>query len=259
MKPTILIFLVLIGCRALFSQTMLPSDTAPPTDPAKQVPIPPPVQLSPVPTSQEIADLFVAANANFTIDDAVRLVAKKGDGAVPALEQLIFSRTIVGSKRIEGDTSNGTITFAPRKIHALFVLESICTPSAVAVLLRIVREYDDATLRGYALNAINRTYYQQVRKQNIAPDKAVVAELFRCANDQFYVAALQKTISQIAKEGIFLWLGVDFGDPQFQEERIKAGMDGKELNSDDYRKVWWDAKSQVLTWNGNVGRFEASR
>jgi len=67
----------------------LPSATAPPTDQAIQVPIAPPVQLSAVPTAQEIADLFVAANAQFTIYDAVRLVVKKGDVAVPALEHLM--------------------------------------------------------------------------------------------------------------------------------------------------------------------------
>jgi hypothetical protein len=233
--------------------------------------------LSAQPTAQELADLFISAcGGTMNPLDAVGLAAEKGESAVAGLTELLFSETIHGSKQPVNNPAVDTIVIYPNKLYPVLALDSIGTQNAIAALLRAADVHTNPEVRGFALNAIANQYCQfidtsKAKRIKFQPDKMVIRILVNNAGDSTYIGYLQKTIDRIAHEALVQLLGMNFGDPQFKEARIKAAkgkvkMTGEQLSPDqvegqpeetaaNYARLWWNENEKNLSWNKETRHF----
>ena len=227
--------------------------------------------LSSNPTALEFADLFTTGEIGES--EAISRAVEKGDNAVAGLKALLFSETIRGAKRQPSDTGG----FVPNKVAVVLALEGIGTEQSFAVLVRAANSHKNSEVRGVALNALSTVYYRQAQQENLIPDSDVIEALVKSLDDEAYVRLLQKPVRQIAQEGLLKWVGLDFGDPQFEEARIVAaggkyssvGQKGKPKNWDPevdnkkqpqlsaaaYAKLWWEENKSKVSWDKEKKHF----
>lgn len=211
--------------------------------------------LSITPNAREITGLFLDIGKNLNLVEAEEVVAQKGDTAVPALSDMIFSDTLWNSLA-SVDTGEGKATFFEGKLYAIYTLMKIGTPQAFQVLLNAADSCRFAPARAAALNAITNTYHNRATKGTLTPDSRVIGILIKSSTDHTYIWFLHKTIGEVAYEGLMQWLGTDFGEPQFRKARIAAGGSNGELSPSAYRDYWWHENASLLVWNRSTGHFE---
>jgi hypothetical protein len=210
--------------------------------------------LSAVPTSKELSTLFWATGSQLDSKIAIQMAAAKGDGAIPGLAQLL-----VGNSGLIGATSvSASDTLIPTKLYALSTLELIGSPAAISVILQSLASEKSPVIRAYGLNAVSKTYYKKVQAENLTPVQEIITALFQNVDDQTYIGDFQKSVGQIAYEGLMCWIGLDFGDPQFADARMQAGGAQGSFSPAVYRKLWWNQNAGKLAWNGATGHFEVA-
>lgn len=236
----------------IYSMSLLAQDSTNVSHPIQPV-VPSPVKgpiLSTIPTEQELTDLFVSGE--ISSQEAVKRAAEKGDNAISGLRQLLFSELTFGSQRYPDDTGVSSAF----KTYPVLALEAIGSPQATSALVEVANSQTNVEIQGIALNAIANTYYRTVRRDGLIPDKTIVVPLVEHADDSRYVGYYQKAISQIVQDGIIQWLGMDFGDPQFEGARKEGG---KEISAAAYGRQWWQKNVTRLQWNPATGHFEIGK
>jgi len=216
--------------------------------------------LSASPTAQELADLFISIGQDLSSERAVSIVTEKGDKAVPGLSRLLSRNSIGRSDRPANSPPDDTLVTAPYKMHAMAALVAIGTPEALDVVLSMTSSKDKKELVGLALNEVANKYYANAARSRRAPSTKLITALFRMADDQTMIGCLQKSTGQIAQEGIMRWLGIDFGEQQYDDARLKAGKGrGKKLTVAEYRQYWFQQNASKLVWDEEAGRFKAPK
>jgi hypothetical protein len=250
MKAAIAVVFVVLASFPLFSQDS--SQIALPEQaPAVETPKGPP--LSDNPTAREFAELFTSDDLE--AHEAIERAAKKGEKAISGLEGILFSESIRSSRpgTIEGEMMN------PNRILVALALEKIGSMKAFDVLIEAAMTHNNVEVRAVALNIINTSYNAKVKSEILKPKKVVVDALLRNSDDSTFIGYLQKPVCQIAQEGLMIWLGLDFGDPIFQDECVKAGKDQKKTSATEYSRLWWKENGTKLNWNKESQHFEAQK
>ena len=214
--------------------------------------------LSSKPTLSEVVAEFQSQSSQSVMGAAESMVSSKGDSAVDALVELIDSDSISTSMQAT-DTGTASVPFLQWKIMAISTLGEIGTPTAFSALLQVGYAPNRTELSGLTLQILTTTYYERVLKGDVAPDSKVLGILFSAADDPSYVWFLHKKVEDIAYLGLMNWLGMDFGEPQFREARLKAGGSSGELSPEAYSQLWWKQNSANMVWNKETSHFEVGR
>jgi hypothetical protein len=228
-----------------FSFSLLAQDSSqiilPEPQPIIEAPKGPP--LSDTPTAQEFAELFTCGDLGPY--EAVDRAAEKGDKAVAGLTELLFFEGIRSSRPqpISGEM------MPPNRVLVVLALEKIGSPDAFDALIRAATTHANPEIRAVALNIINTSYNKKMKSEKLKPQKELVDALLRNADDSTYIGYLQKPVNQIAQEGLMIWLGLDFGDPVFADERLKASKNGKEATAPECGRLWWKKNKAKTKWN----------
>jgi hypothetical protein len=265
MKKTISVLIVYISSCNLFAQS-----TAQITTQQGQVSINTQSSLlSAQPSAQELTDFFVSASSGAMNPlAAVTLVANQGENAVPGLTTLLFSNAYKCS--IPQSTINQSALYSvnpvdssveqtkliPNKVFVVLALQAIGTPNAVTTLLKAAGINSNPEIRGFALHALNNTFYTDTSKTQLGsspPDTAIIRVLITSSNDSTYIGYLQKHIYEISQDGLMCWLGKDFGGPEFDAART---INGTKMAVNDFEQYWLKINEPKLKWNYSTRHFE---
>ncbi len=256
MKSTIFVLLVSVFSIILYAQDSTQVSVTPPANNVIASTVTPP--LSAVPSAQEITDFFLSTGKDLDPKVAVKTVSERGASAISGLREILFSERVRSSQAVPVDTGDSSFDFPQGRFYAVSALVTIGSDSAMIVLVQAAVTHKLPEIRAFALNAVAKTYYDKVRSEGLTPAENILDVLFRCADDPTYDGTLQKTVSQIASDGLVCWLGLDFGDPQFKEARIKAGGGQQEMAPETFRQLWWKENCGKLVWNKDTGHFEVA-
>lgn len=154
------------------------------------------------------------------------------------------------------DSSIAQSALVPNKVFVVLALQAIGTPDAVTTLLKAAGTSSNPEVRGFALNALNNTFYTDTSKIQLGstpPDTAIIRVLITSSNDSTYIGSLQKHTYQIAQDGLMCWLGKDFGGPEFDSART---INGTKMAVNDFENSWLKTNKAKLKWNFNTRHFE---
>ncbi len=222
--------------------------------------------LSDLPTVQELKRILVATGEG-RLDPFLALPAAigKGDAAVPSLDTVLFSDPIVeiihrkvrigGGGPDAGSTMDVADTVRLNRLFAAMALEAIGSRASYPVLLSAVQRHDDVDIRGMALRALAGTFHEGERLEKFIPDKELVHLLLVNVDDTTRVPYLQKSLGQIAREGLIAWLKQDFGEPQGKNRRLRDAKGGDRGSLAEYREEWWQLNASKISWDDPTRSF----
>ncbi|MEP0826716.1 MAG: hypothetical protein HRF40_14660 [Nitrososphaera sp.] len=206
--------------------------------------------LSSNPPASELAELFKSHDASSK--DAVRRVVERGSGAVDGLVELLLSPTDRWK-----DISDPMASL-PNKLLAVDALARLKSVNGFLALARAAETGPDKEIRGRALYSLAVDYHAAVSKGEIEPTKSIVLAFISNLGNETLVGSIQKTLGQISQEGIVKWLGLDFGDPIFEKERLAASGGGEDIGAIRFAALWWQENSEKLRWNSETHHFEVT-
>jgi hypothetical protein len=238
--------MVMIQIDSVYSQDSLKTDAVP-TPGISIDPLMP--ALSERPTAQEFADYFTSQKFDpiMVVQAAIRI----GEIAVPALSQLLLDASIRSS-----ETAMDTGWAVPNRMFTIKALEGIGGRSAFGALTVAAGTHPEPEIRALAMNALAGKYYQVTRTLNESPDPTIVQAFLANTDDNTYVGHLQRSVGSIALEGLTVWLGIDFGDPKYEQARLTSSRDSKEVSAGKYARIWWQERSSKVKWNRIEGHFD---
>jgi len=253
MKP--IIALLLFSC-ALFAQNPNQNELAPVSlaKPAAKT-----MLVSPNSTAQEIFYLFHASGSKYSRQEAIDAVAEKGDALVPELEKLLRMQKVTATNIAMPDTGESIEVFAPQLAMAVTTLEQIATPMAYAVVIRVAATHVSPYVRSRALRVLTTSYHEKAKNDNITPQSDVLDLLIQNSDDEAFIGEHQKTIKQIAQEGLTQWLGFTFDDPRFDNEKALDKKAKTFTNTKDFATQWRKANALKTTWNKETAHFEVKK
>ena len=204
------------------------------------------VSISETPTSEELRVAFSSAGSG-AADPFIIIpeVVKKGNKAIPALEDLIFTTAGKDQKPEEVQRT---------ALYAIMALEAIGTDTAYNVLFKTASTHSDPEVRGQSLKALAQSYYQKAQEDSVAPDKEVLHILLISVEDTTQTQYQNSSIAQIARDGIQNWLGQKAGE-EINCSRADT-VDVSLTRRNDFRKMQWQNMSEKLQRNRVNGLFE---
>lgn len=212
-----------------------------------------PAEISESPT---VGELTAALSRHRAIDPFVVVlkVASKGDNAVPALKQLLFSTPSVEEPRpinLQADVVDSIEAppASPDRLLAVVALETIGTPMAFAALFEAALDHPDERIRAHAINSLSTSYLYKSQKGNFIPDKGVLHLLLRNADDNTFSAYFGKSTGDIAREGLKEWAGIDLGTLTL----------GRGTATVETREQWWLQNHDKIDWSDELKRFVVRR
>lgn len=216
------------------------------------------IVFSDPPTTQELVDaLAMAASGERDPFEVLGFVVQCGEKAVPGLEEILYSdipKTSVIA-RMESDSGVVEVSRArPGKIYASLALEAIGTASAIKILFRAALDHADRLVRTYALNVMGTTALSLTRGGQVIPDKEVIHLLLRHVDDSTRSTFFQKTVGEIARDGLRNWLQMDLGDLNPAVKSLRMGSE--DIPISEYRDNWWSENRDHIVWSDSKKSFE---
>lgn len=203
--------------------------------------------LSETPTAAELKALLTSGQ--WHISDVLDRVVERGDKAVLGLRDLILD--IGSSSTTVSDSGSAAVDRLP----LIKALERIGSNDAFAALMQCESIESDPQMRCAIISTLSRAHSNMSANQP-QPSKEVVRIFIMNLGDHTFSGEIQRTTRQLAQEGLRRWLGLDFGDWTFRNERIQKGEVGKELSDSEYAKIWWEENESKLVWNGESSHFQ---
>ncbi len=248
MRTFVIALTTLFACANSWSQTAVP-----------------PSKISPSPTVQELTNAFVAIGQG-QLDPFVVFpeIIARGDAAVPALTEVLFSDSVrvvlstTQSTTIDSGAASTTVsdTLYPNKLLPAMALEGIGSQDAYAVLYQAALTHADPNVRGVALNALAGSYYLASNQKNFKPDKELIHLFLKSVDDTAMVSQFEKSVGQIAREGLINWTTQDVGEPQGKATKVRVGPDQTAMALSDFREQWWQQNSGKVSWDAKKGLFK---
>jgi hypothetical protein len=194
------------------------------------------VQLSSSPGAQEVvAILLPVAKGEHDPFAVLPRVIELGDSVVPALASILSGYV---PSATGGALTISTDEMKRIRAYAIASLEAIGTQSAFTVLFGIASSTGDVDHRGAALRAIGIAFHMNAYLDSNTPDSEIIHLLVLNVDDTTFVAGYQKTIGQIAREGLIEWMNWDPGEPQLNFPQA-ASM----------RELWWQSLKDQISWD----------
>jgi hypothetical protein len=253
MKFSIFLFFVVFVCTSLFAQTNNRANNTPPYTSAAQAKQSNLIQIS---TPNELFNIFHSAKGSQGRQELIEAVAEKGDTLVPVLDQMLFTEKFTKLNFAIPDTGESIEVFAPQMVMGIKALEEIGSDSAYAVIAKVAATHKSLYVRSFALEAMVSSMHEKVRQGKIHPRVDAIDILIQNSEDNTFIGEHQKTVKQIANEGLIRWLGFTFDDPQLEPERKLAKKDKSIRTTRDFAQKWRKSNDAKLAWNKDTGHFE---
>lgn len=209
--------------------------------------------ISEIPTFDELNTEFtLASTGKHDPFKVIQKIASQKDNAVNSLE-LFLSPSIQESQ----DRSSCSIMNNNREF-AILALEAIASPSSYKILKNAVQTNPSVEIKGIILRVFAWNMYYRTKNTTNEPDKEILYQLIRNADDTTYVPSIKKLVGEIAREGIRNWTGEDYGELPLEKVVIKSKKNGANIAIEEYREKWWKRNYKKIVWNKNTNHFEIS-
>lgn len=146
----------------------------------------------------------------------------------------------------------------PNRLLAVEALVKIHSTDAFFGLVESLVGEPDKEIKGRALSALAAEYHSAAVMGEAEPRGEILQAFISNLGNETYVGSLQKTLGQISQEGLVNWLGLDFGDRVFEQERIAAGEGMEDVGAVKYASIWWEKNASKLRWNKESSHFEVT-
>jgi hypothetical protein len=205
--------------------------------------------LSAAPTAAELVNAFaLAGQGRIEPFELIQTVIQRGEDAVPALDAILAAQN-------PPDTSLITNALHSIALYSVQALEAIGGQSAFASLCRVATTHRSLDVRGSALNALANAFPSEDSAHLVTPDTDLVHMFLRNVDDTTMVISVQKSLGQIARDGLLNWTGWNFGEPQGKDKLVHIDELQSEVPLSTCRELWWESNGASVRWDAEKGRF----
>jgi hypothetical protein len=211
------------------------------------------------PNEIDLFSIYLGSGKNYTREESISAIAAKGDTVISPLETLLFMEKFTGLNLKTPENGESIEVFAPQMVMALTSLEQIGSEKAFIVITEVALTHKSPYVRSFALRALAGSLHERVMKVKVSPKADVIDAFIQSCDDSTFIGEHQKTIKQIADDGLTNWLGFTFDDPQFDQAKGKLIKDKTFKGTIDFAKNWRINNAPQISWNKDVGHFEVKK
>ena len=211
------------------------------------------------PGINDLYHIYQNIGSRYSKDDAINAIAEQKDSVIPSLEQLLFTTKFIDQRISTPDSGEAFEVRVPQMILAVKTLELIGTENAYHTLIKTAKAHRSAYVRSFALQSVASSLHEKVKAEKVIPNRDVIDLLIQNCNDDTFIGEHQKTIKQIADDGLTQWIGFTFSDPKFDEEIKALRLLNPSLTHKDFGKKWLRENEPKIAWNKETGHFEVKK
>jgi hypothetical protein len=195
-----------------------------------------------LPAAQGLSDPFAA----------IPNVLDCGDSATKSLHDIALLDTCFASGEF---VSSSKEEKRHARLFAIVCLGSLASSDGYRALLGIASNTQDPDVKCEALTALGIAYHRNSFLDLNKPDTNLIHLLLMNLDDTSYLVRVQKSIGQVAREGLMEWTGRDFGEPQGRT--LQVSVSDPKVRTPLYlaRQLWWDEMARKVSWDANNRQF----
>lgn len=258
MRQSFVVLFFLIAGAAAYSQT---SGLDPRGYLQNEVlPVVPKVELSTVPTAQEVTDALIYAERG-RLDPALVMqsIIECGDKAIPALSEVISNDSLFGSHtRFNAEMQNDDPTTKrwphASKVLAVQALEGIGSKKSFDEILKLLRSNIDPQICGTCIASLGMSYHEFVVNSKSVPDSSTIRVLLLFSCDTTSIEWAGKRTGELASEGLSLWLDWPLKGKLGQPKSLKVNP-GKTSSAGEVLANWWEVSKSRFRWNEGSAKY----
>lgn len=190
--------------------------------------------------------------------EVIRKISERKADAIPILTKLLSYHDEEKSE----NSNDSLLEIVTVKLYAVYCLEVIGGQSAIDVLTISFPLQNNPEIQGAILNVFARSFYEQISGSNnqLAPPKEIIHLLLKNADNDAMVQRFDKSVGQIAREGLQRWMGIVFDAiAPGQTVKVKESNAKVEMTAKQYREWLWKKYSNRLTWNKTTNLFQITK